>query len=261
MRAITEAMLRAELRSAQPESYSVSEGKILTPAAREYLQQRKIKVTRGEPARSPCVPAAAPPPAPVLPPALYTDYETGGFYTEKPEHMTQLSGNLLVAKSHPRIRFRGKLDSLQAQVVLAQVAAAEAGRSKLTEDLGDLLEALRELMRCDVLDEEFRRETMVGLTHAQLRERSHDPERFFGIRRMALPAYTMGREYALLNHLRTAVREAETVAVEAFRGGGTSPRSDIIEALNRMSSALHIMMCMTLAGQYGTEGAQEWKKS
>lgn len=36
-----------ELRNTQPEVYYIPEGKILTPAAREYLQQRKIKVAAG----------------------------------------------------------------------------------------------------------------------------------------------------------------------------------------------------------------------
>ena len=59
--------------------------------------------------------------APEPPKPKYVDYETGAYYMEKPEHMTQLFGNVLVAKDHPRIHFRGKLDSLQALVVLDQV--------------------------------------------------------------------------------------------------------------------------------------------
>ena len=34
--------------------------------------------------------------------------------------MTHLHGNVLVSKADPRILFRGKLDALQADVVLAQ---------------------------------------------------------------------------------------------------------------------------------------------
>ena len=46
MRAITEDFLRYELRSSQPEVYVIPQGKILTPAAREYLQQRKIRIEK-----------------------------------------------------------------------------------------------------------------------------------------------------------------------------------------------------------------------
>ena len=74
--------------------------------------------------------------APEPPKPKYVDYETGAYYMEKPEHMTQLFGNVLVAKDHPRIHFRGKLDSLQALVVLDQVQIAEGGCQKLVDDLG-----------------------------------------------------------------------------------------------------------------------------
>ena len=258
VKAITEDFLRVELRNTQPEVYYIPEGKILTPAAREYLQQRKIKVAAGGQPAEPA-PAAAPAAQPVVPTVMcapeppkpkYVDYETGAYYMEKPEHMTQLFGNVLVAKDHPRIHFRGKLDSLQALVVLDQVQIAEGGCQKLVDDLGNILGVLREMMRCDVLDEAFKNETIIGLTHAELRERSQNPQKFFGVQYMQLPDYTMGRDYALLNQLRAAVRETEVAATEAFRVGNKYTRKDIIEELNRLSSAIHIMMCMYLAGQY-----------
>ena len=261
LKAITEDFLRLELRNAQPETYYVPEGKILTPAAREYLQQRKIKIAKGEPPEAtPAEPAAPAAPAPAAAPAAaaaptakYRDHETGAFYMEKPEHMTQLFGNELVTKNHPRILFRGKLDSLQAMVVLDQALIAADGNQKLVDDLGSILDNLREMMRCDVLEETYCRQTIIGLTHQELRERSHNPQKFFGIKQMLLPDYTMGRDYALLNQLRAAVRETEVAAATAFLTGSKCTRPDIMEELNRLSSALHIMMCMYLAGMYRKE--------
>lgn len=261
MKAITEDFLRTELRNTQPDTYFVPEGKILTPAAREYLQQRKIKIgkegqTENE-TRPHMVATEVPPmpqvvlPVPEAPKPKFVDYETGAYYMEKPEHMTHLYGNVLVTKNHPRILFRGKLDSLQSLVVLDQALIAGGGSQKLVDDLSGILSILREMMRCDVLNESFRNEMIIGLTHAELRERSHDPQKFYGIAPMVLPDYTMGRDYALLNQLRTAIRETEVAAADAFRVGNRYERGDIIEELNRLSSALHIMMCMYLAGQYG----------
>ena len=259
MKAITEDQLRLELRNSQPDTYLVPEGSLLTPAAREYLQQRKIKIVKEGRTAAPVRPnitATGVPPVPKVDQTAqtapkYVDYETGAYYFDKPEHMTQLVGNKLVPKDHPRILFRGKLDSLQASVVLDQaMIAAGGGSRKLIDDLSDVLAALREMMRCDVLDEEFRRETIIGLSHDELRERSHNPQKFFGIKQMVLPDYTMGRDYALLNQLRAQIREVEVAAVEAFRVGNRYTRSDIVEELNRLSSALHIMMCMYLAGRY-----------
>lgn len=261
MKAITEEQLRLELRNVQPDIYYIPEGALLTPAAREYLQQRKIKI--GDRIHNNAVPQmqarnseAAPLPAAVEPASAapkpkYVDYDTGAFYFEKPEHMTQLVGNKLVAKDHPRILFRGKLDSLQTLITVDQAVIAENhGSRKLLDDLQDILGLLREMMRCEVLDEPFTRETVIGFTHEEIRARSHDPQKYFGIKQMQLPEYGMGLSYALLNQIRAAVRETEVAAVAAFHEGKKYTRSDIVEELNRLSSALHVMMCMYLAGQY-----------
>ncbi|MBP3311382.1 MAG: ATP-binding protein [Butyricicoccus sp.] len=256
MKVITEAILRVELKATEPEVYYIPEGKILSPAAREYLQQRKIRISKDKPpaAAEPEAPqtASAAAPASQAPAAAkFIDDETGAFFTEKPEHMTHLHGNVLVPKADARILFRGKLDSLQAQVVLAQATIHEEGGSiKLIDDLGDILGVLREMMRCDVLGEDFKNDRIIGLSHEELRERSHDPMKFFGIEQMKLPDYTMGKHYALLNQLRTQIRETEVAASQAFRDGRKCTRLDIIEELNRLSSALHIMMCMYLGGVY-----------
>jgi ethanolamine utilization cobalamin adenosyltransferase len=257
-------MLRETLKFDQPKQtvYLVPQGTILSPAAQEYLRQRKIKIEPEkegkETAVLPRIVATEVPPVPTV--ALpsggagqpnYVDGASGAFYLEKPEHMTQLSGHVLVPKNHPRILFRGKLDALQALVVLDQAILAEDGGSqRLIDDLGELLGILREIMRCDVLEETFRNESILGLDHAQLRERSHDPMKFYHIPPMVLPDYTMGKHYALLNQLRTAVRETEAAAVTAFQQGTKDTRKDIVEALNRMSSAAHIMMCRYLSGEY-----------
>ncbi|WP_312642398.1 ATP-binding protein [Hydrogenoanaerobacterium sp.] len=257
MKVITEAILRDELRNTQPDTYYIPEGKILSPAAREYLQQRKIKISKNPPPAVIPEPVATPvPEMPTIHVAegakpKFIDYVTGAYYMQKPEHMTHLYGNVLVPKNHPRILFRGKLDSLQALVVLNQALIAENdGKEVLLGDLSNILEVLREMMRCDVLDEEFRNEYIIGLSHAELRERSHDPMKFYHVKQMVLPDYTMGKEYALLNQLRTAVRECEVSAANAFHEGGRYTRRDIIEELNRLSSAFHIMMCKYLAGNY-----------
>ena len=296
MRAITEDFLRYELRSSQPEVYVIPEGKILTPAAREYLQQRKIRVEKAggytythqlkapvqkaeqpapekeepkkqepkkeEPKREAPKPhvVATEVPAPeeveipvqiTVPKPKYVDYETNAFYYEKPEQMTQLFGNKLVCKDHPRILFRGKLDALQANVVLAQaMIQAAQGSQSLIKDLADILKDLREMMKCEVLDEDMGVTTVIGLTHEELRAQSHNPMKYYNIKQMVLPDYTMGTEYAWLNKLRTAIRETEVAACQAFRSGNKYIRTDIIEELNRLSSALHIMMCRHLAGWY-----------
>lgn len=257
MKVITEAVIRDELKAKEPEVYYLEEGKLLSPAAKEYLQQRKIKIEKKEEKEPETAPEkdsfknvqAQREQSAAMP--QYTDYETGAFYIEKPEHMTQLSGNTLVPKNHMRIYFRGKLDSLQSMVVLTEAMLAESDENKkLIDDLDDIKRVLMEIMRCDVLEEAFQNKYIICLDHKQLRERSHDPQKFFNIKQMLMPDYTMGKAYALLNHLRTAIRETEVAAVDAFLDGAKCTRRDIIEELNRLSSAIHIMMCMYLAGLY-----------
>lgn len=282
MKVITEAILRDELRASQPDSYVVPEGKILSPAGREYLQQCKIKIVSrketkyGSTGKSAAVSKAADFKPEITATAVpkmpeveifqgekpkFVDYETGAYYFEKPEHMTHLFGNLLVPKDHKRIVFRGKLDSLEALFVLNQTLLIEMNQpEKLLEDLDDIVSGLREMMRCDVLDEPFRREYIIGLSHKELREHSHNPMKFYNVKQMVLPDRKLGKTYALLNQLRTAVRETETAAAAAFHNGKTYDRQDIIEELNRMSSAMHIIMCKYLAEAYRVQedGWNNW---
>lgn len=268
MKVITEAIIRAELKATQPEVYVIPEGKILSPAAREYLQSIQVDIVSEKdkdkkPAKAKnnkseakdevsekvqksdvCV-------EPEQEKFKYLDYETGAGYTAKPEHMTQLYGNMLVDKNHPRIRYRGKLDSLQAQIVHAQcIIEKEEGNDLIVNELGNILDILREMMRCEILEEKFTNETIIGLTHKELRERSHNPMKFYNIKQMLLPDRSMGLTYSLLNMIRTSIREMEVLAVDAFKVNRRLDRVDIIQEINRLSSALHIMMCRYLAGDY-----------
>ena len=273
MRVITEAFLRDEFRAKEePSSYFIAKGKILSPAAREYLHQKKIKivteaeggkycplperdkpqVSRREP-QAQAVAQQAPSAAKgdYGRPSVYIDYESGAFYSEKPEHMTQLIGNKLVVKDHARIRFRGKLDSMQSLVVLNQVLISECcGNAKLMSDLDDVLKVLRDIMRCDVMGEPLVNESIIGYTHQELREMSHNPMKYFSVKQMVLPNYQLGKAYALLNQIRSAVREVEVAATRAYRIRNIYERLDIVETLNRLSSAVHIMMSKYLAGEY-----------
>ena len=76
------------------------------------------------------------------------------------------------------------------------------------------------------------------------------------LKQMVLPTSKPGTTYGLLNQMRTAVRETEVAAATAFHNGKNYDRSDIIEELNRMSSAMHILMCRQLAKIQNQEPAK-----
>lgn len=257
---ITEALIRLELKDKCPKIYYIPEGKILSPAAREYLQQQKIEIDF-EKNKKAIKKTVVDENSKLdihenknLVQPKYVDYETGASYFDKPEHMTQLHGNMLVEKNHPRIKYRGKLDSLQSEVILAQsMISVNPNDKKVVDDLDDILNVLRELMKSEVLDMAFELETIIGLSHEELRERSHNPMKFYNIEFMKLPDYSMGSTYAWLNKIRASIRETEIVAIEAFKDKRQVGRVDIIEELNRLSSALHIMMCKYLAGEYSSK--------
>lgn len=99
-------------------------------------------------------------------------YETvfGAKLDEKPEHMTHLTGNLLVFKDHKRIIFRGKIDSLEARIVETQVLCHKQGMNKLVEDLQEILNLIGRILRCEVLSEPLEGFSLQGMTEKDLRE-------------------------------------------------------------------------------------------
>ena len=181
----------------------------------------------------------------------FVDSETGAGYDEKPDYMTQLSGNKLVNKDHARIVFRGELDHLQSQIVLAQALLNGKCQDALLLDLEDALALVRTLLRAEVLDELVGGVRLFGLDGEELRDHSHHSQKHYGVKAMTLPHYSMGESYALLNLLRSQTRQAEVAAARAFRGAGrTVTRPDMMYALNRLSSAFHVLCCRILSGYY-----------
>lgn len=125
---LTDVELRANWSLHHQEDYAVEEGTILTPAAVDFLREHNIRLRYVVPER----PGASMTRTPIPVrngKACYVYAATGRELHEKPEEMTHLRGNQLVPKTHPRIAFRGKLDSLMAQLMEVEVMAAEAGRN------------------------------------------------------------------------------------------------------------------------------------
>ena len=235
MKILTEADLRSARLAAGTKEYRVERGTYVTPAAREFLADRKIalvELERGMP-RYPVREDG---------PAAYRDAQTGEPYAHKPEFMTHLRGNLLVPKTHPRIALRGKLDSLEAAILLVQQEWADR-RPQLTEELEELLGYTRAILGAEVREAPLEQERLLGMGAEELRQYSHHiPERL-GIPH-PVPNYRMGRLVLSLNQLRTQSRECELAAAEAF---GAEGRPDLIQALNRLSSAFYIVMCRELS--------------
>ena len=180
---------------------------------------------------------------------------------EKPEHMTHLRGNTLVYKDHPRIAFRGAIDSLESEIILVQTRAMESHLRKLYDDLTEIITTIRHLLRCEVSGEALGEVKLQNLTCDQLREHSHHPSRYYGMHHF-LPTAEHGEMTAHLNRLRTKARETELCAYRAFReADGQVSREDILRVLNRLSSLFWIMMFKYLTGAYEADGLVEMEAS
>ena len=216
----------------------VNQDQKLTPGARDWLAAHKIQAVFPVGGDAHIAPPSTP------------QYRTlfGATLNEKPEHMTHLKGNILVRKDHPRIAFRGMIDALEGELLLAQQAAESY--PKLVAELGEALDLVRRLIRCDVLDEPVGELHLCGYDAGQLREYSHYPDKHLGQPHF-LPAYTDGPALLAVNKVRTLVRQTELSAYAAFKDvEGNVTRGDIILALNRLSSLMWIMMIKLKAGQY-----------
>lgn len=164
----------------------------------------------------------------------------------KAEHLTHLYGKEMVIKNHPRIIMRGKLDTFQADLLMLQVEAKNEGQQKIVDLLQEVLSYSRKILACEVTGKPFGKVELFSMNEKQLREASQNPRKFFGVDHIA-PSLEMGKLAIGLNQLRAKSREVELAAITAFCPHGNMEREDIIQALNRLSSAIYIIFCRTIA--------------
>ena len=201
--------------------FYLGKGDQLTSGARDFLSRERIPILPAHQAK----------------PERFR-LMSGGFVEQKGEHLTHLNGDVLVPKTHPRIAFRGAMDTLEAEILLCQLVLGEPWRKQV----GEILEFARVLLRCEVLGEPVKQERLCGLTAGEIRERSHRPQDFYGQAHF-MPSVEDGEAILRLNRVRCAARHAELMAVAAFQDREGNPtRVDLLQAMNRMSSMIWIMM-------------------
>lgn len=224
----TEETARMNIRNRDGKRvFYLGRGDTLTPGARDYLARERIRILDPK----------------EVPLGEYR-MENGAVLREKPEQMTHLNGDILVYKTHPRIAFRGCIDTLEAELLMGQVKC-----SGFREELGQILSLARMLIRCEVMAEPVPGENLCGLTQQELRRRSHFPQEYYGQPHF-MPEWTDGEQILVLNRIRCAVRAAELAAARAFTDeGGSCSREDILKALNRMSSMVYLLMIRAKAGK------------
>ena len=268
---MTELDLRMALKDSDAKTYAVPFGTVVTPSAAEYLRARRVELvfknqemimrkpdseSRGAVLAPPVALSEISPPskwdfsnpktrdeaAPGEKPKQLFFGPDGGSFDHKPESLTHLKGRQLVHKDHPVIIWRGKLDTFCARVIEAQALGFQFGNQQFVDELEEILTFARRLLANEIRGKEVEDFYLLGLDEAALRERSHDPMKFYGHRHMMI-TYKMGPLCVSLNTLRTLVREVELSAIVAFKDATGGPtRDDIIRALNRLSSLFYIMI-------------------
>lgn len=246
-RLLTDIELRAQWSRERLDKYYVDDDVMLTPAAMDFIREHGITLCRKEGKGKDSMSMTPVPMRNGKP--IYRDAQTGREVDCKGECMTHLRGNLLVSKTHPQIEFRGKLDSLMAEIMEVQILAQEQGQMQIVSDLNELLLFSRQILAAEVKDEPLAAVSMLGMDSQQIRYHSQQVKKVFGIDH-PIPNYQMGRLCVALNSLRTQVREAELSAARAFSCADSCSRSDLIEGLNRMSSCVYIILCRKLSGYY-----------
>ena len=194
--------------------FYLAKGDQLTSEAKDFLTRERIEVLPSSQAK----------------PLRYR-LLSGGYLEEKPEHMTHLNGDFLVEKTHPRIAFRGAVDSLEAELLLAILELPH-----LSSPLEEVLTLCRQCLASEVLEKPLEDMTLGGLSQQELRSRSHFPQDSYGIPHF-MPQASDGKTILVLNKLRALVRATERAAALAL-----PDRTDILKAFNRMSSFLYILM-------------------
>ena len=201
--------------------FYLGKGHQLTSDARDWLTSERIPILPADSARP-------------------VEYKllNGAVLPEKPEHMTHLNADFLVPKTHPRIAFRGCMDSLEAALLLA----AEAAEGNIRTQLEEALAYARYLLGQEVLEQPIVCKALGGMDEKQLKERSHRPQDFYG-KPHFMPSPTDGKTLLLVNLARCKAREAELAAVRAFENQeGLPERTDLLLAMNRLSSFLYLVM-------------------
>lgn len=171
----------------------------------------------------------------------------------KPETLTHIDLHNLVSKNDPRLRFRGKLDSVIALTVLIQTQMQEEGFShtRVLQYLNDVRSALGNVLKAEATGSE-----MAGISLGELNEKvihtiSHNPLKYLGHDHL-LPEVGQGMNVARLNVLRAQIREAELDAADIYITQDLKvTRPDIMSGLNRLSSAVYVLMLLTFLVENG----------
>ena len=254
---MTEAELRDRIRRPQPGlKVTVPAGTRFSPAAQDFIKHWQLDVVFSESARVGSASGDRPaweraPEFPVQRAGALLSCTTCGMpVTFKPEHLTQLDAEHYAPKNTPRIRFRGRMDTLHGLTLLVGAQARAEDHPEIGGHLDTLAAYCREIISAEYHDRPVAPLTMAGTDEDTLRKASHDPDEALGLPHI-VPMAEGPLLLLYLNYLRAVAREAELAALDAFAPGPdyriTHPT--LIKAMNRLSSAVYYLELLLVKGQ------------
>jgi ethanolamine utilization cobalamin adenosyltransferase len=170
----------------------------------------------------------------------------------KPEHLTQLDAGRFAPKTSPRLKLRGRVDSLHALVMLTAAYARRCRLPELAGHLDSLAAYCREIMSAEYHARAVAPLALLGRSEEELHAISHWPDRHLGLAHL-VPGPDDHEILHWLNVVRSQAREVEVVALEAFPQTGWPDTSGLGEslarALNRLSSAIYVLELLFKAGE------------
>ena len=176
----------------------------------------------------------------------------------KPDTLTHIDAHHLVSKNDPRLLFRGKLDSVIAQAVLTQIQLTQTPSDalapimpQLSRYMADVRSALGNVLKAEATGETMATVALGNLSAEAIHKMSHHPLKYLGHDHL-VPDEKQGMQVALLNLLRAQIREAELYAAQIYiTRDFRVKRPDIMQALNRLSSAVYVLMLLTHLAHQG----------
>lgn len=176
----------------------------------------------------------------------------GSEVADKPALMTHLNDKLLVPKTHPRIELRGKLDSCISYCVVVQTEMQDSP-AMLQGFMADIRSYLGHVLQAEVTEQPLGLPGLGEFSASTVHQWSHHPLKFLGHDHI-LPDVSYGPLVARVNYLRALIRELELIASRVFLDDSMQlSRPDLIAGLNRLSSAVYVVMILIWQCQSGQE--------
>ena len=257
---VTEADLREQLRRPTTGAQVLlPAGARLSPAAADFVKQWSLVAVEGDPAEPREAPGAAAgsagagwDKASVFPVSVTSDAPCcttcGTALASKPSALTQLNAHHFTPKTHPRIKLRGRVDSLHAVVLLTQRLARQAGEASLECDLGTVAAYCRELMSAEYNERPVAEPCLRDHDAETIHRATHDPAAVLGIQHLTISSADPELQH-WLNVARTTARELEILALETFGSPHHPYGASICHGLNRLSSVLYFLQLLLAKGE------------